>query len=105
MRCGDRLVIYVDKMNPDFKNEYNFPPNHWPSEEINNFKHWREHDNYMKVVHEDENHDLLQVKDKYFMNDDFQMIYLATYQSDEDCKKVMSNIPHSEHMAKFLVIP
>ena|ERR1719198_1872237 len=104
MRCGDRFVIYVDKLNPDFKNEYNFPPDHWPSDEIFNFKHWREQDNYMKVVHESENHDLLNNAGKYYMNDDFQMIYLATFQSEEDCRKILENIPHSEDMAKFVVV-
>ena len=59
MRAGDRLVIYFDKMTVDMKKDANFPPDHWPSEEIFNWPHWREFENYMKVVKEDENHDLL----------------------------------------------
>jgi hypothetical protein len=50
MRCGDRFVIYVDKLAPNFKTEYNFPENLWPSELIFDFDKWREYDNYMKVV-------------------------------------------------------
>ena len=59
MRCGDRFVIYVDKTSPDFKNEYNFEPDHWPSKDIFDFENWRKDDSYMKIVHADENHDML----------------------------------------------
>ena len=31
MRAGDRLVINVDKLIPDFKTEYNFDVDLWPS--------------------------------------------------------------------------
>ena len=71
MRCGDRFVIYVDKLIPDFNNEYNFPPDHWPSYDIFDFQKWRDNDNYMKVVKEDENHDILLNKNKYSMHDNF----------------------------------
>mmetsp|Transcript_15608 Transcript_15608/g.26371 ORF Transcript_15608/g.26371 Transcript_15608/m.26371 type:complete len:179 (+) Transcript_15608:66-602(+) len=94
MRCGDRYVIYLDKMRGDFKNQLNFPPNHWPSEEIFDFKTWRENDCYMKVVKEEENEDLLKQKGRYFMNDNFQMIILASYHSDEDCEELVKLIPH-----------
>ena len=50
MRIGDRLVIFLDKMKPNFKIEYNFPSDHWPSDEIFDFKGWRNDDCYMKVV-------------------------------------------------------
>ena len=71
MRCGDRFVIFVDKLVPDFKNEYNFTPDHWPSYDIFDFEKWRDNSEYMKVVKEDENHDLLLNPKKYFMNDNF----------------------------------
>ena len=69
MRSGDRLVLWVGRLQPDFKNKYNFP-DHWPSNEIFDFKTWREHENYMKIVHEDENHDILQVPNKFVMNEE-----------------------------------
>ena len=34
MRSGDRFVIHVDKLCPNFKTDYNFPPDHWPSDEL-----------------------------------------------------------------------
>ena len=62
MRTGDRFVIYVDKLNPDFKKDYNFPPDHWPSDEIFHFETWHKVENYMKVVKEEENHNMLNQK-------------------------------------------
>ena len=79
MRSGDRLVIYLDKTAPDFKNEYNFPPEQWPSWEIFNFEKWRQNDNYMKVVRPDENHDILKNPEKFEMHDNFMLIILATF--------------------------
>ena len=71
MRCGDRYVIYLDKMRADFKQVINFPPDLWPSDEIFDFAKWRANDCYMKVVREPENHDMLNQKGKYFMNENF----------------------------------
>mmetsp|Transcript_2045 Transcript_2045/g.3061 ORF Transcript_2045/g.3061 Transcript_2045/m.3061 type:complete len:106 (-) Transcript_2045:7-324(-) len=104
MRCGDRFVIYTDKMKADFKKDYNFPPDHWPSDEIFDFKHWREDDTYMKVVKEEENHDMLKNKGKYYMEDNFQMIVLASWQNPEDAKLLMDGIPHVEDMAKYIIV-
>ena len=59
MRSGDRFVIYVDKLCPDFHTDYNFPPDHWPSDELFDFQTWRVKENYMKIVKTEENVDLL----------------------------------------------
>ena len=108
MRCGDRFVIYVDKLTPNFKTDYNFPPELWPSELIFDFEKWREYENYMQVVKTDENHDMLLQKGKYFMHDNFQMIILGTHkpgeQSEADVKSLLECIPFSDKMAKYLVI-
>ena len=79
MRSGDRLVIYLDKMTPNFNTEYNFPSKLWPSYDIFDFKKWRSNDTYMKVVKKEEDYDMKKTKDRYFMNDNFQLIVLATY--------------------------
>ena len=96
MRAGDRLVIFVDKLVPDFNKEFNFEPDHWPSKEIFDFEHWRDNDNYMKVVKQEENHDILLVKDKFCMHDNFQLVYLATYQDEAHVQKILENTPHSD---------
>ena len=79
MRCGDRLVINLGDMAPDFKEVHNFPPDHWPSHELFDFSKWRSDDNYMKVVHADENHDVDKNPDRYYMHDNFLLIILANY--------------------------
>ena len=71
MRCGDRFVIHIDRLSPKFKSEYNFESNVWPSFEIFDFKKWRTNDNYMQIVKDSEDHDLQEVRGKYYMNDNF----------------------------------
>ena len=44
MRCGDRLVIFLNKMAADFKQKFNFASDHWPSDEIFYYEIWRSHD-------------------------------------------------------------
>ena len=50
MGKGDRFVINTDKVMANFKNDFNFAPDLWPSEEIFDFKTWRSNECYMKVV-------------------------------------------------------
>ncbi len=69
MRTGDRLVIFLDNMMPNFNSEYNF--GHWPSKEIFDFKTWRENDCYMKIVKQNEDVDKDNVHGRYFMHDNF----------------------------------
>ena len=58
----------------------------------------------MQIVKEDENHDLLQNMDRFEMNDEkFQLILLATYESDAHCEKVLSGIPFVDKMAKYVI--
>ena len=69
MRSGDRLVIWIGRLAPDFKKVYNVDGK-WPSEQIFDFKFWRERENHMKLVLPDENHDLLNQPGKFVMNDE-----------------------------------
>ena len=103
MRAGDRFVIYLDKMTCDLKQEYNIP-DHFPTEEIFDFDKWRGNDHYMCVVKTEENHDNENVQGQYFMNSNFQMIVLLTYTSEEDAVNMMKNIPHSDKMAKYVIV-
>jgi hypothetical protein len=51
---------------------------------------------------------MLLQKGKYYMEDNFQMIILATYkpgeQSEADVKQLLDGIPLSDKMAKYMVI-
>jgi hypothetical protein len=58
MRIGDTFVINVDKTAPDFFTKFTHDTI-FPSEEIFDWGLWRSDDTYMKVVKEEEDHDLL----------------------------------------------
>ena len=58
MRNGDRFVINVDKLLPNFNTDWNFEPNLWPAKEIFNYLKWRSDETYMKIVKTSENEDL-----------------------------------------------
>ena len=105
MNYGDRFAIFLDKMAPDFKSEYNFAPDHWPSDEIFDFPKWRQPECHMKIVKDDENESPQKIKGKFEMKENFQMIILASYTSDEDMQKVVASIPHGEKLAKYVIVP
>ena len=63
-------MINLDKIIPDFKDYYSCEDN-FPTDKIFDWNTWRLHDNYIKVVREDENYDLLHNKKCYFMNPEF----------------------------------
>ena len=43
----------------------------------------------MNVVKDSEDYDEQKTPGKYFMNDNFQIVILATYQSEEDCRAIL----------------
>ena len=86
MGKGDRLVINVDKVAPNFKTDFNFPPDLWPSDEIFNRNKWRSDECYMKVVKRSENTDNDLRPDRYEMDPNFLLVYLITYTNDDDVR-------------------
>ena len=70
MRVGDTLVINIDKTMPNFTSDYNHKTE-FPTERIFDFEEWRFYNNYMSVVKEDENVDLLGNKKCFVMNSNF----------------------------------
>ena len=95
MKSGDKFVIYFDKMAPNFKTQYT-KDGAFPTKDLTNFALWREIDNYKKVVKEEEDVDVNNNKGWYRMKDDFELIFMGTYQDEETCKQVLDNIPNSD---------
>ncbi len=104
MRVGDTLVINIDKTMPNFTSDFTHKTE-FPTEKLFNFEEWRFYNNYMTVVKDDENVDLLGNKKCFAMNANFQIVILATYKSDADIVKLCSTIPHAEKMHKILILP
>lgn len=101
MRIGDTFAINCDNLNMNFIDEWQHPEI-FPLDEITDFDEWREHDNYLKVVKPDENHDLIGNKKCYMMDKNFTMVFLYRYTSDEDMVRIVENIPNSD-MMRFLI--
>ena len=103
MRTGDPLIIYLDHFLPDFYQEYTADECTFPAEIIFDFQEWRKDDNYMKIVKEEENFDLIGNRPFFFQNENFHITFLAKYVSDEKCEKLKKLIPHSEDMLHLCV--
>ena len=89
-------------MCPDFITNYTHE-DIFPTEEIFDWGFWCQDEHYMKVVREEEDHDLLGNKKMYGMREKFQMCILATYQNDEELVRVTNNIPNSEEFVRLIV--
>ena len=84
MRSGERLVLQCGKSAVDFKKSFDSPD--FPVDIVFNYNEWRKEENYMKIVREDENHDLMGNKRCYIMNKDFDIILLLENDDDPDTK-------------------
>ena len=95
MRTGDRLVLYCGKMAIDFLASFDGGPDNLPIETLFNFQEWRKEENYKKIVRPEENHDLLNNKNCYYMNEKFDIIILQENKGDSESKESQkAKIPH-----------
>lgn len=101
MRIGDTLAINCDNLNLNFNDEWTHP-DIFPIDEISDYDEWRESDKYMKVVKDEENYDLIGNKKCYTMNENFMMVFLYRYTTDEDMVRIVDNIPNSDQM-RFII--
>ena len=49
-RVGKNLIINVDKLLPNFKNQYSSDSDHFNSDMVFNYEEWHKKENYMKIV-------------------------------------------------------
>lgn len=102
MQSGDRVVFFIDKIAPDFKNKFT-DPNYFPTDKVFNFNEWRQKENYKKILKEDEDKDVFGNRGFYEMKDNFTLLILATYTDDETMQEVMKNIPNLDNFDIFCV--
>ena len=57
----------------------------------------------MKIVKDDENHDIDGLKNNFIMHRDFHIIISVTSSSIEEFNETMAMIPHSDEMMKFVI--
>ncbi len=97
MKAGDTFVVYFDKLAPDFNERFNNADS-FPMTKISDFTEWRKEENYMAIVKAEED------KGLFSMKPDFTMVFLATFQDDENAKEVLSMIPRSNEMVVMKII-
>ena len=70
MRIGDTFVLNLDKTMPNLTTDYT-SNTEFPTQMIFDFEEWRFYKNYMKIVRQEENVDLVGNKNAYSMNSNF----------------------------------
>jgi hypothetical protein len=70
MRTGDVFVINLDKWLPDFNTHFT-NQEIFPSSLVLNCSQWQMEENYMRIVREEENFDLLGNRKCYYMHEKF----------------------------------
>lgn len=96
MRSGDRLVLFVGNIAPDFKTVFTSDDKNFPSDCVFNFPEWRKEANYKKIVRDDEDHDLMGNKKCFWMNEKFNIIILQQDDDEETRQELLQRIPHLE---------
>ena len=104
MRFGTSFVIDVDRIVPDFKTVWHHDEI-FPTAEICDFDSWRLRKNYMKVVRPEEDHDVTGNPKGYVMQPEFQIVFLATYTTDENIVRLYRSIPDASMMSLLIVKP
>ena len=71
MRTGDVFVLNLDKLLPDLYLNFYRDESLWPADLIYDARKWRQEKNYMRIVKDEENIDLLGNKKMYSMHEKF----------------------------------
>ena len=80
----------------DFLSNFDGGPDTLPIATVFDFKEWRKEENYKKIVRPEEDHDLMNNKHCFYMNEErFDIIILQENEGDENAKNdLKSKIPH-----------
>ena len=84
---GSNLAIACSNLKPNFI--LDLKTDLFNPFDVFDFAKHREYDNYMKIVKDDENVSLTGDKGNYFMQEKFQITFLAKYTDDADCAEFL----------------
>ena len=100
MRIGKTLVVCCSKELPDFKQNLRLDENFaitW--DEVFNWAEFRKKENYMKLVKESENYDMLINKGKFECHKDFNITFVCRYVKEDDFYNLLECLPrHKDYM-------
>ena len=100
---GKQMVINVDTFTPDWKTEFTAGADVFPTACVFNKEEWAKTENHMKIVREEENKSIMGDAGQFAFKPDFNITICAKYTSDEDCQKLLGNMPNPEAWAKFVI--
>ena len=101
MRSGENLCYFFGDQESDLRN-YNSKD--FPVDLLFDFKASRLHENYIKIVKDNEKIDNItrEVNNTFCMNDNFNVTIVTTVQDPEILKVLLESIPHQK-FHKFVI--
>ena len=103
MKTGDTFALNVDKLQPDWVNEWDMGDADFNPMTVFHKSQWQKEENYMQIVRERENISLTGDRGNYIMQPNFNIVIVAAYVSDEACDELLQKLPFSEQFAKFVI--
>ena len=100
---GKQMVINVDTFTPDWKTEFTAGADVFPTACVFNKEEWAKTENHMKIVRDDENKSVMGDEGQFAFVPEFNITICAKFKSDEDCQKLLDNLPNPEAWAKFVI--
>ena len=87
------MCIFIDKIAPDFKEQFNDPV-HFHTDLIFNFEQFRQEDNYRSILREYEDCDYQNNKGCFTMDQEFTLVILSCAKTEEEKQEVIAGIPN-----------
>ena len=103
MKTGKLFVFVLGKSLPNFRTDFCGGPNDFPASTVFNFQEFRKTQNYRPVTRKGEEVVFQGDNHTFIMHDNFQILFLADYENEEEIERVLHCIPHSKDMAKYIV--
>lgn len=102
MRTGDKLCYFTGEQKCDFRDFHDDVE--FPIMTMFDFAKGREHDNYFKIVKDDEKWDMVsrQVDGHFYMQETFKFCIITQCKEQEDVKLLLEGIP-AEQMTRYVI--
>ena len=93
VRAGETLVLHCGNIAPDFKSELNDPSSGLNLDVVFNVAEFKKEENFKKILHAGEDHDLMGNKGCFWYNDNFTIVILQNDDDEETKEELLDRIP------------
>ena len=103
-RTGDKVLINIGKLCPEFKTDFNVKDVFEPELTFNRAE-WLKEENYIKFVKEEENHSIGGLNPGMYrlMDETFSLTIGSEAGTEEEIVKILAALPHSDSFKKVIV--